>query len=367
MKILITGGHPAPALAVIEHILKEHIDTALVFVGRRYNNDREQTKSLEYQEVTRLKIPFYPLATGRITRSLSRHTIPDLLRIPKGMIRAWQIITHEKPDRVLVFGGYIALPIAVAAWLNGIPVVLHEQTIHPGTAAQVISRFAHTVCVSFPQTKSHFSRACTVLTGNPVRPSVLYNPEPVSDLPADRPLLYITGGSLGSHSLNIQIEQILSALTSRFTVVHQTGNVAEYQDYDRLINARNQLSDEGAAHYLVFQHLSGSHIGYLLSNAHAVVSRSGANTIAELIAFRVPAVLVPLPWSAHQEQQKQAQVLADAGVALIHNQTDSAQALHDRIITITKNPDQYRSGYSVLSQLHSADAPARILETVFHD
>ncbi len=367
MKVLVTGGHPAPALAFIDALraAPEHTQTELVFVGRKFNNEREQTLSYEYKETETLGIKFIHLKTGRLTRLVSIRTLKSLIDVPLGFLRAASIIAAEKPDRVVTFGGYIALPVAYAAWIKGIPVYIHEQTIHPGLATRLIARIAHTIFLSFPQSARYFPSHKVLVTGNLLRKHLFKETKKPFAFPLDKPLIYVTGGSLGSHSLNVHIEQILTQLIPQYTVIHQVGNVQEFNDFERLKSLREKLPAELQSRYYPVEHLSAGEVGYCYSHAELVISRSGANTVFELIALQKPAVLVPLPWSAHNEQEEQAQLLQKAGVAEIFHQDEPSQQLLYTINHMLNNRGIYSSSFTNLTELYREDAAELVVQTVF--
>lgn len=319
MKMLITGAHPAPALAMTDEVLK-HRGASVVFVGRKHAQEGDPALSFEYQEIQkRPGVRFINLPAGRLTRSLSSRSIKQILLIPWGFLMAILTVAQERPDVVMSFGGYIALPIVAAAWMLGVPVYTHEQTIAPGLANVWIGRLAQRVFVAFPQAADSFDRQKTTVVGNPVREAV-FNGVPSLDIGVDRPLLFVTGGSLGSHSINVHIEAILPELLTEFDVVHQTGDTLEFQDYERLAKLQND-------HYKVYKQISTFDIGQIYATAKLVVSRAGANTVSELCALHLPSVLIPLPWSARGEQEKHAQYLQTEGVALVVHQSEPSTAL----------------------------------------
>lgn len=367
MKLLITGGHPAPALAVLDECLSPEYKNAItpVFVGRKYNNEREMSLSYEFKEVEARKVPFYHLSTGRITRAFSKTSIMDVLRIPQGLWRAFFILKEEKPDAILSFGGYIALPVAVAALIQGIPVYHHEQTVHPGLASRMISGAARTIFISFPKSAAFFPKEKTILTGNPIRAS-LFAKTNAKDLipPGDTPLIYVTGGSLGAHSVNVLIKEQLEVLLQSFRVIHQTGNVQEYKDFENMTAIREQLPASLKDRYLVREHFTAQEVGALYEEASLVVSRSGANTIFELILFKKPAVLVPLPWSAHNEQQKQAEFLKENGVAEVFDQSTPSEKLVPLLQTMYQHRHDYEEHFQQLSSLIHTNASRTILDTI---
>ncbi len=359
----MTGGHVTPALAVIDDLQKMHPEANIIFVGRKFNNNREQSLSFEYQEVTRRNIPFFHLRTGRLTRSFSCESVMNVLSIPLGFFFAYRLLISQKPDVVLSFGGYLALPIAmVANWL-GIPVYTHEQTIHPGVANQQIARIAKRIFISFPESSVFFPKDKVVLTGNPIRKSI-FKQKSIPGIPAEPqlPCIYVTGGSLGAHALNIHIEHIIEKLVQSYIVIHQTGNVQEFKDYERLCQLRSRLPQEVQDRYMLKTHVSDEEVGYIFEKASLVISRSGANTFFELIALEKPAILVPLPLAAFDEQMKQARILKKAGAAELFNQNGDSDELFRLIQKVMSQRDTYAKSFGTLKKNYIRDASQRIIE-----
>ncbi|NTU73496.1 UDP-N-acetylglucosamine--N-acetylmuramyl-(pentapeptide) pyrophosphoryl-undecaprenol N-acetylglucosamine transferase [Candidatus Roizmanbacteria bacterium] len=368
MKILITGGHLAPALAVIDGI-RENKElsktTSIVFVGRKYAQYTDKKPTLEYQEITSRNIPFFHLKAGRLNRSVSIRSLAGVMRVPEGFFQAYHILNKEKPDIVLSFGGYLALPVAVVSRLFGIPVYTHEQTVHPGLANRLIAAFAQKVFISFPQSRKYFPRRKIYMSGNPVRKQIHENKK-LSYIPSGRgKIIYITGGSLGSHSINAHIEEILNALLSRYIVIHQTGNVTEFDDFNRLTKVRNKLPPELKERYVLKEHIPSYENGGVYKAADLVISRAGANTFFDLIALKKPAILIPLPWSANGEQEKQAKILCDAQAAEIFDQADTSDHLLELVDSMMGKLHDYEEHYAQLSGIYQKDAVQTIIQTIF--
>ena len=352
MRILITGGHTTPALAVVDELIKQ--SHQIYFVGRQFVNSHEKNESFEFKEVTARKISFVHLQSGRFHRTLSFEALLQPFYFLTALVGSFHIIRTIKPDAIISFGGYIALPVVFVAWLMGKRIITHEQTIEPGLANRIIAFFAEKVCVSFPETTRYFGKKA-VLTGNPIR-NELFLPQVSSLIPyTNRPLVLILGGSLGSHDLNVAIEQILSALLHKYTLVHQTGNIQQYHDFDRL----SQYSSEN---YIVREHLSSKDTAALFQHAQLIVSRSGASTTFEIIAIGVPAVLVPLPWSARGEQLKHAELLKKNGVAEIWNQYHNPQELLALIDRVIEHRKKYINNFDRLTHYIRRDAAQKIAE-----
>lgn len=359
MKLLITGGHVTPAIACIEEIQHQKLPIELVFVGRTHANDSDKGISFEYQEITKRNIPFINLSAGRVTRSVSLMSLQNILKIPSGFAQAYSLLKKIKPDVILSFGGYLAVPVAIVGNYLGIPVYTHEQTIHPGLANKIIANFAKKIFISFPETKIFFDQKKVVVTGNPLRKAVFKAIHSNLKLPNERKVMYITGGSLGAHGINILIEPILKDLLEKYTVIHQTGNVTEFNDYERLSKLRENLPDKLKKYYHLKQHYFDWEIGYIYSIADLVISRSGANTFFELLALKKPAIFIPLPISANQEQQKHAELYNNAGLGEIY-EGNVAKELLDIIVRMVNNLDLYKSN-SNLSHEYPENAAKTII------
>ena len=366
MKLLITGGHLAPALAIIDEILQNESKTfdKIIFVGRKYSLDTEKNLSLEYREITKRGLEFIPLNAGRLTRILSVRSIRSLVKVPIGFFNAWSILRKEKPDSILSFGGYLALPIAFWSLFFGIPIYTHEQTVSPGLTNRIIGFFSKKIFLAFEESALYFNRNKTIVTGNPVRKSIFITDKKPFSCQKDRMVLYITGGSLGSHSINVHISRILQDLLQTFIVIHQIGDTKEYHDYDKLWKQKLELPPDAQNRYFLTKHFFEDEIGYVYSLADIVIGRSGANTFFELIALKKPAVLIPLPWSAHGEQKKHAELFKEKGIGEIFFQNGSSDTLLRMIHSMAKNLETYKKNFSNVEYLYNQYASEKIIEEI---
>jgi len=365
MKIIITGGHLSPALSVIDEINNTHKETEIIFVGRKYVSSKDKSPTLEYKEITKKGIKFYHLNAGRLTHIVSLSSFINFLKTPIGFIQALKIVKAEKPEYILSFGGYLALPIAFAAFLLKIPVYSHEQTISPGLANKLIDKFANKIFISFEESQRFFSGNKTILTGNPVKTSVLKIINKPFIIDKNKPVIYITGGSLGSHSINTHIQKILKELLKKYIIIHQTGNVKNYNDFERLKNFKSSLPVEQKNNYYLVEHFGEDELGYVYSSADLVISRAGANTFFELIFLKKPVIFIPLPWSANQEQLKQAMIFQESGTGEIFNQAENSQNLLILIENMMNNLNKYISNFTNLTNLYHKNAAKNIVQEIF--
>jgi UDP-N-acetylglucosamine--N-acetylmuramyl-(pentapeptide) pyrophosphoryl-undecaprenol N-acetylglucosamine transferase len=360
MRLVLTGGHLSPALAVIDSLSKED---SVLFIGRKHAFEGDSGETLEYKEITGRNIPFHTITTGRLQRRLTRHTIPSLLKAPVGYFQALSLLRKNRPDAVLLFGGYLSLPVAFAARTLRIPIVIHEQTLEAGLANKIIAPFASAVCISWDTSRKFFSTSNIVLTGNPVR-EVIFRKTPEPDILSSKPLVYVTGGSAGSHAINVLVEGCLERLLDHVAIIHQTGDAQEVRDYDRLVKKRESLSASHKDQYIVKKFVSVSEIGPILNKAELVISRSGMNTVTELAILQKPAILIPIPVTQRDEQRKNALFLQEAGLAqVLDQQTATPDSLFELIVTMLKEKEHYRINPAISATIKK-DATQRIIDTL---
>jgi UDP-N-acetylglucosamine--N-acetylmuramyl-(pentapeptide) pyrophosphoryl-undecaprenol N-acetylglucosamine transferase len=341
MTILISGGHLTPALALIDYIQRNHTDNTVRFVGRRYSQEATKQLSQEQTEVEKRHIPFIPFQSPRLTTRQSLFKVLALpFRLANAVIQAHVILSQEKPDVFVSFGGYLAVPLALAAWMKRIPVVTHEQTRAAGFANQLIAQFATKVAISFPETNSFFPQHKVTITGNPIRQAAL---EKNDRLPAwieqkpDKPLLLITCGNQGSNAINNTVVDTLDQLTQEWTVVHLTGNPTSRINYSTQFSDRkNQLTATQQSRYYFLPWVSGDDLSWLYTHADAAIARAGANTVLELTVRKIPTLFIPLPVSHRDEQRLNAQALTTKGAALLLEQKNlNPQTLLDAVAELS--------------------------------
>lgn len=342
MKILITGGHLTPALSVIEEIEKRFGEKSqILYAGRKYAFENENIQSREYKIITGKNISFYSIFTGKLSRQEILKTLASLWKIPIGLFQSFKLLKSLKPDVVLSFGGYLALPVCLAAKILSVPIITHEQTFTQGLSNKIISFLADKVCVSWPETLTFFPKSKTILTGNPIRNSVFQiNKNLVDNLKKEDKLLYITGGGLGSHAINEVIKSVLPDLLARYVVIHQCGESQTYNDYGNLSLIKDKLPEGIKKRYLLKKFTEEDEIGWVLNKSYIIIGRSGANTVAEILALGKVALLIPLPWSGENEQIKNALYLEKLGLAKIIYQKN----FNDK--TLLENLDEMENNYS---------------------
>lgn len=338
-KILICGGHLAPALAMIDSLRKQG-NFRIYFIGRKNSFEGDNALSLEYETINKFKIPFYSISAGRLLRRFSKEGIKSLIKFPLGFIQSYQYIKKIKPDIILSFGGYISLPVCLTGYLYRIPVVIHEQTSILGLTNRIISLFAKKICLSFNNTKYAKNTPRFIITGNPMRESILNSSleEEINTWDKSLPLIMILGGSSGSHVINQVMSRLITQLVKQYRIVHQCGNAYYNKDFNMLWSIKNSLPVKSKKNYIILKHISPHKLGNLYKLSSLIIGRSGANTVLEIAYFNKPAIFIPLSFSADEEQKENAKLLGDAGAAIIIDQDElTPQNLMSKINEIFTN------------------------------
>lgn len=280
-----TAGHVLPAVPVIERALAA--GWQVTYVGSR--------SGLESGLLAELPIRYHGISAGKLRRYFSWDNVRDAARVLRAMVEAFLLLRRLRPDLVFSKGGFVSFPVVFAAGLLRIPVLAHESDLSPGLANRLALPFVTTLALTFPSagppTAGGF-RGRTVVAGTPLRPALLTGDAArgrawlgVHD---ERPLLLVTGGSLGADRLNRAVLDALPELLARYAVVHVCGP--------------GKRPDIAAAGYYPYEYIREPW-GDVLAAADLVVSRAGANTLFELLALRKPVLLVPLSRRASRGDQ----------------------------------------------------------------
>jgi len=323
MKILISGGHLTPALAFIDYALQKH--DQIIFVGRAFSQHATQQKSHEEREVLARGVHFIPFDSAKLHHTNLQQILGQIYSFVKALFMARKIMKKHQPDVFLSFGGYLAVPIAIAAWSLSIPVVTHEQTKTAGVANRTIAFFAQKVAVSYAETLHFFPKRKTLVTGNPLRENIFLEvpPAPSWFHFSQRPILYITGGSQGSERINDVIKDTLPQLTTQWSVIHACGPENKKRKYrDELEKTKSTLSHEAQKFYHVQDWFGEYEIAWIYRHAMCIVGRSGANTTAEIMRAGKPALFIPLQFAHGDEQRKNAEFVIAEGAGEIVEQKD---------------------------------------------
>lgn len=366
-----TGGHTYPALTAVR-TLRARLSIAgrsleVLWVGT--------PNSLEARVAAGDGIRFDTVVTGKVRRYnnplkiASPANVRDMGRVPLGVAQARRIVSEFHPDVVLATGGYVAVPVGLAAWMCGRPLVVHEQTVRLGLANRTLARRATRVAVSSASTLPllpESARERAVVTGNPVRPELLHGkaPKAIESLrmygyDVHRPTVYVTGGAQGSQQINTLVRDVLPWLLSYANVIHQCGpdNLAGLREYAAA------LPGDLAARYLLTDYV-GPELPDVLALADVVISRSGVGTIAELTALGKTAVFVPLAASAGNEQVHNARHLAEAGAAVALLGEVTPEDLRNAVGPLLADPGRRAAMAERARQAGRPDAADRLVDVL---
>ncbi len=328
--IVITGGHHTPAFAVVAEITKHYPDIQVLWLGHKYSLQGAKKVSAEYLEVLARGYLFVNLRAGKFFRVFNPFR---LLLIPAGFCHSLYLLLKYRPCLVISFGGYLAVPVVVAAWLLRLPIVTHEQTTTIGIANRVVSRFSQITFLAWRESQKYLGKKNGVVVGNPVREQIFISTTTLkqqftSGFQAGLPIVYITGGKQGSHKINLAVAECLSELVTRYNVLHQCGNYDKYADFASLSKRRQELPTQLRQRYYLQEYFPEEQIGTVYSLAEIVVSRAGANTVYELALLGKVALFIPLPYVPNNEQYQNALVLKTLGSAhILDNQDLSGRQL----------------------------------------
>ncbi|MFI7277944.1 UDP-N-acetylglucosamine--N-acetylmuramyl-(pentapeptide) pyrophosphoryl-undecaprenol N-acetylglucosamine transferase [Streptomyces sp. NPDC049879] len=367
-----TGGHTYPALTAVrclrERLAAEGRALEVLWVGT--------AGGLESRVASAEGIAFASVATGKIRRArnplkmLSPANVRDMARVPLGIAQARSLISRFRPDVVLATGGYVAVPVGVAATrLCGRPLVVHEQTVRLGLANRTLAGRATRIAVSSPSTVPllpEAARARAVVTGNPVRPEVLTGrPEKAVEALGLRgfdgrlPTVYVTGGAQGSQQINGLVADVLPWLLGHANVIHQCG-----PDNAEALRARTAALPPHLAGRYHLTGFVGPELPDVLALADLVIARSGAGTIAELTALGRPAVFIPLATSAGDEQAHNARWLEEQGAALALTGDITATTLQEALNPLLTDPTRRTQMAGTARTLGRPDAADRLVNLV---
>lgn len=279
-----TAGHVTPNMALIE----AYADTAnLHYIGMK--------DSIEQTLIKDTTIPFYTISAGRLRRYMTLKHIGEPFKVLKGFFQAYRLLSKIKPDIVFSKGGFVAVPVVMAAWFKKIPVVAHESDMTPGLANRLCFPFVQTLCVNFPEVKKYFKHPDRVyVTGTPVRQFLMQGSRDkglsLTGFDVKRKTILVIGGSLGSVKINEVIRKALPELLKQYQVIHICGKG----------NLSQSLKD--TPHYYQVE-FAQKELADILALSDVVISRSGANMLYELLTLAKPHVLIPLSKKASRGDQ----------------------------------------------------------------
>ena len=287
-RIVLTGGgtagHVTPNMALVPKLIDEGYDIA--YIG--------SYEGMERKLIDDIGVPYYGISSGKLRRYFDLKNFTDPFRVIKGYFEAKKILKKLHPNVVFSKGGFVTVPVVIAAKKLHIPVIIHESDMTPGLANKLSIPSASKVCCNFPETIEHLPKGKAVLTGSPIRQELFQGRKETGlklcGFQADKPVLLIIGGSLGSVAINNAIRNNLEELLKTYQIIHLCGR----GNLDQSLDTRKG--------YRQFEYVKDD-LKHYFACADVVVSRAGANAICELLALRKPNVLIPLGLNASRGDQ----------------------------------------------------------------
>lgn len=367
MKIILagggTGGHFYPLIAVADALQavasQEKIaKMELIFMSESpYDSDLLLQKGIRFKKIY----------AGKVRRYFSLLNIVDFFKTIVGLFKALWSIYLDFPDVIFSKGGYASFPVVFAAWLLGIPLIIHESDSIPGWVNKWSGKFAKRIALSFPKAAQYFLKERTALIGNPIRKELTL-PAKVGareflNLEENVPVIMVIGGSQGAVKINENLLDILPELLKKYQVIHQTGR-NNIRDVEALASVLLESSPY-KSRYHIFDFLDFSHLRMAFGAADLVVSRASGGAIFEIAASGVASILIPLAKAAQDHQKENAYAFAEIGATdVIEQQNLSPHLLQSEIERLIENKEKLRQMAEAAKKFAKPDAAEKIAREI---
>lgn len=324
MKIILTGGgtagHVSGNMALVPELKKNGFK--IDYIGTYRGMERGIVAA-------DTDITYHPIPAGRFVRGFHASNIKDAFKVLKGIKEASRLIKEIKPDIVFSKGGFVTVPVVIAAHRQHIPVIIHESDFTPGLANKISAKFADKICTTFPETVKMFAgnkkaeQSRIVCTGAPLRNELFNGSQDTGHslcgFNTAKPIIIVMGGSLGAQAINKLVREALPSLVKKYNIIHICGRGGVDPSYNM-------------SGYKQFDYVT-TELPHLLSISDAAVSRAGSNAIFEFLAAQIPMLLIPLPkGESRGDQVFNAASFSQNGYALAKQQEElDAQKLCESI------------------------------------
>ncbi len=343
-----TGGHIYPALSIIDKIKEEDKKAEILYIGT--------TDRMEKDIVPNLGIEYVGLKMNGLSKS-PKKLFNFIKNTISGTKKCKKIMKKFKPDIVIGVGGYITVPVVLAAHSLKVKILLHEQNSIPGKSNLILSKYADTVCLSMETSKLYFKKANTVLTGNPRGEEIQKfkrGNKKDYDLSIEKKLVLITMGSLGASTINKKIVDLLNDFKNKpYEVLLVTGK----DNYDEIANTELPKNIKITPYI--------EKMGEVLKFTDLIVTRAGATIIAEITSLGLPSILIPSPYVANNHQEINAKDLKDYGASIVIKENEfEGQKFINEIDKILENKDIYKTMSKAAKKIGITDSNTRIYNEI---
>jgi UDP-N-acetylglucosamine--N-acetylmuramyl-(pentapeptide) pyrophosphoryl-undecaprenol N-acetylglucosamine transferase len=346
-----TGGSATPLLAVAEAMRQKDKNISFLFVGTKTGPEK---KLIQSYNITGASIDFKAIPAGKLRRYFSGYNLIDIFKIIVAFFVSCYLIGREKPNLVLSAGGFVSVPLAWAAYLKKIPVIIHQQDVRPGLANRLMAPTAKIITTTFEKSLADYgSKACWIGNPSPKLPSdkEVESIKAKYGLKSDKPILAITGGGTGSLAINGLIFKSVSYLINTFQIFHLTG--AGKAPVNKDFTDLKKYPD-----YHWWEIISSQDMFLMLKAADLIVSRCGLATLTELCILQKPALLIPIP-NSHQEDN--ARVFAEAEAAVVAKQNNlSNQDFSNLVLSIFKDKNKIRTLSDNIGKIMKPEAASKM-------
>ncbi len=349
-KIVLTGGgtagHVTPNIALLPKLKEAGYE--IYYIGSYEGIERKLIESYE--------IPYYGISSGKLRRYFDWKNFSDPFKVLKGYGQAISILKKLKPDVVFSKGGFVSVPVVMAAKHCKIPAIIHESDMTPGLANKLAIPSATKVCCNFPETLQYLPEGKAVLTGSPIRSELLKGDKVhalnfIGNFTAEKPTLMVIGGSIGSVVINDTVRKALPELLKEYQVVHLCGkgNLAPELD--------------GTQGYVQYEYIK-EELNDLFALADIVISRAGANAICELLALHKPNILIPLSAAASRgDQILNARSFEKQGFSyVLEEEKLTEETLLEAIRQVEEKKNSYRKAMEASSRIDSVTKVFELIE-----
>lgn len=347
-KIVLTGGgtagHVTPNLALLPSLQERGYE--ILYIGS-YNG-------IERKLIENAGIEYVGISSGKLRRYFDLKNFTDPFRVLKGYKEALRLMKKFRPDVVFSKGGFVSVPVVLAAKHYKIPAIIHESDMTPGLANKICIPSAASICCNFPETLPYLPKEKAVLTGSPIRRELLQGDRltglSYTGLSANRPVILVIGGSLGSVAVNQAVRRLLPRLSDQYQVIHICG--------------KGNLDESliGTSGYVQYEYVDAP-LRHLFAAADLILSRAGANSICEILALRKPNILIPLSAAASRgDQILNARSFEKQGFSTV---LEEEQVTDDTLWTAIQHTMEHREEFvSAMSQSSLSDAVGTIMELI---
>lgn len=327
-RIVLTGGgtagHVTPNMALIPNLQEAGYD--IQYIG--------SYDGIEKDLITGIDIPYHSISSGKLRRYFDVKNFTDPFKVMKGYLQASKLLKQLKPDIVFSKGGFVSVPVVLAAKHRHIPCIIHESDMTPGLANKLAIPSATKVCCNFPETLNYLPNGKAVLTGSPIRQELFQGNKErglsFCGFTSDKPVILVIGGSLGAVAVNNAVRESLDELLKHFQIIHLCGkgkvepSLQQKQGYVQFEYIKKELSD-------------------LFACTDLMISRAGANAICEILSLRKPNILIPLSAAASRgDQILNARSFEKQGYSfVIEEESLTKESLVQAVQTVYENRDSY--------------------------